>query len=99
PGRGPRSLRSTRNEPEGTENSMKTRTAGIELRWERLRIGLEDPLGAAQKARAKKAWEGLQKIRETGRARGLDEPCLWPRLPFIEPGHPNSPDAIDALHV
>lgn len=78
---------------------MKTRVAGIELRWEKLTIGLENPLDAAQRARAKKAFEGVQKIRETGKADGLDEPCLWPRLPFIQPGHPNTPELIDALDV
>src|SRR5581483_7557667 len=76
---------------------MKTRVASLELRWEKLAIGLEDPLDAARRARAKAAFLGVKKIRETGQAPCMDEPVLWPRLPFIESGNPNSPEAIDAV--
>lgn len=76
-----------------------TRAASIALHWERLLLGidaavLEDPKGEAKRAR-----QGLQAIRETGRAKGLDEPCFWPRLPFIQAGYPNSPEAIGEVEA
>jgi len=73
------------------------RTSGLELRWEKLAIGLEPDAIPTNRARAKAAWDGLQEIKRTGRAQGLSEPCLWPRLPFIEPGHPNSPAVLDEI--
>jgi glucose-6-phosphate isomerase len=73
------------------------RVGGLELRWDNLTIGLDAGVLEAAKADATRAWQGLRSIRESGRARGLDEPVLWPRLPFVGEGSPNSEDAVRDL--